>query len=385
MYPTQLSWAKRGELWLRLGVRLLIVGLSLLFIWKAMPPLLSLFAPFVFAFMAATLLNPIVRQLQRRLNWNRGILTMFVLVFLLCGLGSLIWILIGAVGRELITLLNNWESIVAQSVDTVNQLELLFDELWALVPPDLVSVIDSIYVSLLSWTETAAPQLLESLTNRSLSIAKGAPSFILALLMFLIASYFITADYPYLRSRTKDFLSPQLLHFASQVKRTTLSAFGGYLRAQFLLSMGVFCILIVGFFFMGQGYGVLLALVLSMIDFIPILGAGTVMVPWAFLCLFTMEFRTAFSLMIIWGIITLFRRMAEPKVVGNQTGLSPILSLVSIYVGMKLAGVLGMILGPIVALIILNLSEIGLFKGIRMDFAAVGKDVSAILATEPDD
>ena len=115
-----------------------------------------------------------------------------------------------------------------------------------------------------------------------------------------------------------------------------------------MLSVGVFFILLVGFILTRQSYGLLLALGLAVLDFIPIVGAGTVMVPWAVIALFTRDYVTAVNLMLIWGVIALFRRVMEPKFVGNQTGLSPILSLFSIYVGMKIAGVLGMIWGRFV-------------------------------------
>ena len=147
--------------------------------------------------------------------------------------------------------------------------------------------------------------------------------------------------------------------------------------------MGVFFILLVGFFLIHQPYGLLLALGLAIMDFIPIIGAGTVMVPWAVIALFMGDFQTAVELMVIWGIIALFRRVMEPKFVGDQTGLSPILSLMSIYVGMKLGGVLGMILGPTILLICLNLAAMGIFRGLRLDLTAAGQDVLAILSRRP--
>ena len=88
-------------------------------------------------------------------------------------------------------------------------------------------------------------------------------------------------------------------------------------------------------------------------------------------------------MMSIWGVIALFRRVMEPKFVGDQTGLSPILSLVSIYVGMKLAGVLGMILGPIVLLVLLNLAGMGMFRSLRRDLTAAAEDIAAILSHRP--
>ena len=114
----------------------------------------------------------------------------------------------------------------------------------------------------------------------------------------------------------------------------------------------------------------LLALGLAILDFIPIIGSGTVMVPWAVVALFTRDFSTAVYLMVIWGVVAMFRRVAEPRFVGDQTGLSPILSLISMYVGMKLAGVLGMILGPILCLVALNICRTGLFDGLAADLGA---------------
>ena len=132
------------------------------------------------------------------------------------------------------------------------------------------------------------------------------------------------------------------------------------------------------------GLRLVLALGLAMLDFIPIVGAGTIMVPWAFLALFTHDYAQAIQIMLIWGVIAMFRRVGEPKVVGDQTGLSPILSLVSIYVGMRLGGVLGMVLGPTVALIALNLVKLGLFEGLRLDLAAAAEDIMALLRERPE-
>ena len=140
-----------------------------------------------------------------------------------------------------------------------------------------------------------------------------------------------------------------------------------------------------GFVLTRQPYGLLLALGLAVLDFIPIVGAGTVMVPWAVVELITRNFSSAISLMVIWGIIALFRRAMEPKFVGDQTGLSPVLSLLSVYVGMKLGGVLGMILGPVLTLVVLNLAGMGLFRGLRADLSAAAWDVAAILSHRPED
>ncbi len=83
--------------------------------------------------------------------------------------------------------------------------------------------------------------------------------------------------------------------------------------------------------------------------------------------------------MVIWGIIALFRRVGEPKILGDQTGLSPILSLVGIYVGMRVGGVLGMVVGPLLLLVCINLAKLGIFRPVAADLRLAVRDVAAIL------
>lgn len=135
-----------------------------------------------------------------------------------------------------------------------------------------------------------------------------------------MAAYMLMVDYPELRARAAQHTHERLLRFVVQVRNIALAAFGGYLRAELLLSVGVFFILLMGFFLIGQSYGLLLALGLAMLDFIPIVGAGTIMVPWAFLALFTHDYAQAIQIMLIWGVIAMFRRVGEPEGRGGSDG-----------------------------------------------------------------
>jgi len=380
----QLTWPQRGALWLRLGIRL---GLGLLAVWAVLRfgrPLASLFAPFLFALAAAALLNPLVKKLQRALGWDRRALT-FLLLLLLFGLiGGGLALLVYAAAGQLVSLVQNWSGLLDSLQSVLEQLEELFARFLTLVPPQVTQLVEQAGDDLFQWLGEAVPDALGSLGLEAGERAMGLPGFLVALVIFVMATYLLTADYPYLRSRYVQHLDEGVLRFLSQLRATALGAFGGYVKAEFLLSVGVFFILLAGFFLIRQPYGLLLALGLAVMDFIPIIGAGTVMVPWAFAALFTGDFASAVGLMAIWGVIALFRRVMEPKFVGDQTGLSPILSLVSIYVGMKLAGVLGMVFGPVVTLVALNLAGMGMFRGLRLDLEAAARDIAAILSQRPE-
>jgi len=379
----QLSWPQRGKLWLRLGIRLALAALAVGLLCSMGRFLFSLTAPFVFALMAAAALNPAIRWLQRRLGWSRPLLTLLTLLLLFGLVGGALWLVGYTVAGELLSLAQNWDQILLRLEELVGELEQLAARLWAMLPVSLAGTGEDLMGALVAWLQSTIGPLLQGLAAVVTNKAVALPSFLLALVIFLMALYFLTADYPYLRTWAVQHTSASVTRFFSQVKQTALAAFGGYLKAELMLSVGVFFILLIGFVLTRQSYGLLLALGLAVLDFIPIVGAGTVMVPWAVIALFTQDYVTAVNLMLIWGGIALFRRVMEPKFVGNQTGLSPILSLFSIYVGMKIAGVLGMILGPICTLVILNLAGLGIFDGIRADLSAAAADIAAILRERP--
>lgn len=384
MNNRQLTWPQRGRLWLRLGLRLILTALV---VWAAIKfgrPLLSLFAPFLFALAAAALLNPLVKRLQKALGWNRQLLSALLLILLFGLIGGGLALLVYAAAGQLMSLVQNWSGLLASAQSAIDQVEALFARFLALVPPQVTEIVEETGDELFRWLSDAVPAALAGLGREAGEKAMGLPSFLMALIIFVMATFLLTADYPYLRSRAVQHMDEGVLRFLGQLRSTALGAFGGYLKAEFFLSVGVFFILLAGFFVTGQPYGLLLALGLAVMDFIPIIGAGTAMVPWAFVALFTGDLPSAVELMVIWGAIALFRRVMEPKFVGDQTGLSPLLSLAAIYVGMKLAGVLGMIFGPVVALVALNLAGMGMFRGFRLDLEASARDIAAILSERPE-
>lgn len=383
MEERKLSWPERGKLWARLGIRLALLAAALWLLRAVGLPLLSLFAPFVAALITAAILHPLIRLLQRRLGVPRKFSTLLILLLLFGLLGAGIGYLGYAGGVELVALVQNWNGLLESLQSTLDQIEIMSAQLWRLVPPQLTAAVESVTQGFMEWLSSAMPNLLNAAVEYTTDKARGVPDVVLALIIYIMACYMLTVDYPYLRSQAVQHTHQRLLHFLKQVRDTALAAFGGYLRAEFLLSVVVFFILLVGFFVIGQPYGLLLALVLAVMDFIPIIGAGTVMVPWAVVDLFMGNYFHAVQLMVIWGAIALFRRVGEPKFVGDQTGLSPIASLISIYIGWRLAGMLGMILGPTIALIALNLIRLGIFEGVRLDLAAAAEDIMAVLRERP--
>ena len=143
-------------------------------------------------------------------------------------------------------------------------------------------------------------------------------------------------------------------HWYSLIKSLKLAC-GGYIRAQLIIMTIVFTILLIGFSILGVKTAVLFAFIIAVIDMIPILGTGTVLLPWAVISLLQSNYKLAVGLVIIYLVVLLTRQLIEPKIVGSQIGLHPLATLLAMYTGYKLIGMFGMILGPITAILIVSL------------------------------
>lgn len=383
MEDQELSWRERGRLWMRLGIRLLLTLLVLAALALAGPALLSLFMPFVLAFVVAWLLNPLVRGIQRRLGISRKFLSLVLILLILAVAGGVLVAFIWNIAQEIISLYEDWSSISTALQEALSSLDHAFSRFMSLIPADIRTASDAYLESLFTWLQGAVTTALGSSAAYATRIATQVPSFAVGTVVFLMGSYYLTADYPHIRYLVSKRFTGRSRHFLQEVRQAALSAFGGYVKAEFILSVGVFFILLAGFTIIGQPYTLLLAFLLAIMDFIPIIGAGTVMVPWAVVDLALGNLRESIELMVIWGLIALFRRVGEPKVVGDQTGLPPVVSLISIYVGMQLAGVLGMILGPVVCMVVLNICRLGIFNPVLEDIRLAAADLSAFLKHRP--
>lgn len=380
----ELTWRERGRLWMRMGIRLVLLTAALLLLFFVVPPLLSLFMPFVLALVMAWILNPVVRWLHRKLKISRRVLSALLIILVFAVVGGVLAAFLYGIGSEVYDLVTNW-SVVGNAIqEALDAVGGYFDRVLILLPDQINDWLDGTYERLIVWLQQVVPEWLTSAGKGVGNAAMKVPSAAIAAVVFLMAVYFVTADYPRLWLMVTARMSPEVHSFLSRVRKIAVGAFGGYVRAQLILSLAVFFILLIGFSLVGQGYALLLAFLFAVMDFIPIIGSGTAMVPWAAVSLIVGDYRRALELMVIWGVICLFRRVAEPKVVGDQTGLSPILSLVSIYVGMRLGGVLGMILGPVVLLIVLNVCKMDVCAGTRKDLRLAVQDVRALLAVDRD-
>lgn len=375
----ELTWRERGRLWLRLGLRLGVVLLAVWLIVRVGLPLVHLLMPFVAALVLAWLLNPVIRFLQKKLGWKRNVLSLILVLVCIFVVGVLAAGLVYSLVSQVASFLQNWQPLWSDTMYALSSITETLEEFLKPLPAETYAQLSGLLERGVEWLGSVVPQLLTRAAGSAGNVALSLPAWAIGFVIFLMASYFISSDYPHLRYKAAQGVPEEFRGFLRDVKGVAVDAFGGYVKAELILSSVIFLILLVGFFIMGEPYALLLAFILGVMDFIPIIGSGTAMVPWAVIDVVLGNYRHAIGLMVVWGIIAVFRRVAEPKVVGDQTGLSPIASLVSIYVGMRLAGVAGMILGPVVCLVALSILRGGVLDNTFADLRLAMSDIIAIL------
>lgn len=346
--------------WWRILARGLFLTGAVLFLIYGLPWFFHLFAPFLLGIWLAYRLNPWVTALEGRLSWRRKWLVLWLLGGLALWVLAFLWLLIPAALGEIRGLATEWEPLLQKGLGVLGDFQQNLAQILQREPTDLGEEwLDTALVEVKLWIGDLGAGVIFSLGNLALKI----PAFFVAFFVCLLATYFFTCDFPQLQEKMKKLTSKRWQWWAKELKTSTGLALMGYLKAQLILALGVCVIMLLGFWWMGLRFPLVLALVIALLDFIPMIGAGMVLLPWAGVALLSDHGSLSWKLLLIWVTTLLFRHLLEAKVVGKQTGLSPVLSLMSIYVGLQVAGIWGMIFAPIVLLVVLRFFDLGIFRG----------------------
>ena len=192
-----------------------------------------------------------------------------------------------------------------------------------------------------------------SLTHAVSSI----PEILITVVFVFVSTYFLTSDRLTINAFIHRQLSAGAIVALGRVQSFLSESLFKWLRAQALIISITFLELLLGFVLMGQPYALFLALATAVVDALPILGVGTVLIPWAIVCLFTGEVGMAISLCALYGVVLVVRNVVEPRIVGGQLGLHPFVALLCIYFGYRTAGFAGMFVLPVLVLVLIKLHE----------------------------
>lgn len=329
------------------------------------PKVILLFMPFIIGWFLALLANPLVRFFEEKIKIKRKAGSVLVIVSVIAG----ICVLIYAIGNRLVKALIGFLKIVPDMWQDMKVEFLGVSRKWSNVidslPKEVIEKAGEIGETIGTEVGVIVGELSVPTADAVGDFAGNIPGIVIAVIMCLLSAYFFVTEKEYVGNLFKKIIPASWMKKCLLLKKTTIDVIVGYLKAQLKIEIWVYFILAAGFMLLKVRYGYLIAIPIALLDILPVFGTGTVLVPWTLFKLLSGDYIYALGLMVIWGVSQLVRQVIQPKMIGDSMGMAPIPTLIHLYVGYKLAGVIGMIVAVPFGILVLAMNDAGFFDNAK--------------------
>ena len=309
------------------------------------------FAPFIIALAISSFIEPPIRFLMKKTKLSRKVAALISLLTVAIVFGSLIVLLISRIYREAESLYQILPGYIPEIYHNISSLINKASDIYFGLPKEVTISIDN----MVSNITDSVPKVLKSLMSGILNTAVSIPQAIIFVIVTMLSTFFLSSDRDSIYNYIKSNFPEALINKIISIKNDMFMALFGYIRAQLILMSITFIELSIGFWIIGVRHFILLASIIAVIDALPILGTGGVLIPWAIYEFITTDFTTGIKLIILYGIVLVVRQLIEPKVLGQQIGLHPLITLMSMYLGLRIFSYPGLIIGPVTVLLLKNI------------------------------
>lgn len=350
--------------WTRVARKLLIIIFTFVILYFGVK-LAAFYMPFLIAFIISLMLEPLIRFLMRKLKLKRKQSSIVVIIFIMGIIIGLITWAVSSLISEGSSLLNNINEYVEITTKKIQDMIAQINIKNLNIPDAVLSAIENSSKDLLNMLASELQNIIKSLLNFITSI----PTIGIYLSVTFLALYFMCTDKVYMIDQLEHHLPEVWVKKLYRHLKDLVKVLGGYLKAEATLIIISFVISLIGlyiFHFVGLNvkYPLLYAVAIGFVDALPIFGSGTVMVPWAIIEGFNGDIKLGIAVLGLWIVMSIIRQLIEPRIVGNHIGIHPIFTLIAMYTGFKLIGVIGLFIGPIALIILKNIFSAILDKGI---------------------
>ena len=333
------------------GVLLIAAALFMTYLFEPL-------CPFIFGFLIAWLLQKPAKSIAQKLRLPSRI-PAFLLTIVFY---SILFVAVTVAGLQIISALEHFfpkipalytSQIVPFISETFDLLEVKMQEF----DPSVVDIIDRISREVFSYLEKLISTVSVSAVRLASGLVTSMPSFILTVIVTVVSSCFISLDFDHIVGYVKSRLPARFQDAISTTVTTGVTSIRKILVSYIIIMFMSFFELSIGFLLLKVPYAVGLALLVAIIDIMPILGTGLVLIPWALIAAVLRQFRMAVGVALLYIIMLVVRNVVEPKLVGHQMGLHPVATLLSMFVGLQLFGILGLFGFPIALSLYIKLAS----------------------------
>lgn len=352
----------------RLVLRLLGVVLAFAVLRWVLPEIWDKLSPFIIAVPLAAALQPVIRFLQKRIKMKRSPAALIpVLLLLFIFLGLLIWLFTFGIG-QVTRIVNHSGDMVTESINTVRQaLNNLLATIGETTDPGVEqwirNAMSSAVERLSQWGTGAA----ERLVTFSISLAASMPYCIIYISFLTIGLYFIAKNYDEIRSYLPGGKRRKQDSRTTQLTNSTLKSLFGYLRVQGTFGLIVWIVSWIYLACFGYKYAGVTALFCGVMELVPMIGSGVPYIVMSILQFLLGNTAAGLQLLFLTLGLQVLRRVLEPKLMSDSIGISPLQSLIGMFVGLRYGGIIGLIGGPVLMSVVVGAFKGGLFASTIRD------------------
>lgn len=340
----------------------ILAGLAYIVLKYALPLLM----PFVIAFVIAFVLKPLINKITEKTPLNRRTVAIIVLTVLYLLLAAL-FVFLGArlivyIGELFTGLPLFYQTTIEPAFSTVSS---WLEGLFANIDPAITNFLGSAGDSLSQAISRLVGSVSSGAAKMVTGFAGGVPLFVVSFFLTIISSYFLVVDYYKVTSFITRQFSEKARRLVFVIKNYVVNVLFKFTKAYLIIILITFSEVSIGLLILGVPSPFLIGIAVALVDILPVLGSGTILIPWAIYSLFIQNYFLGIGLLILYAIITVIRQIIEPRIVGKQIGLYPLLTLIFMFLGARFFGFWGMFGLPVMLTVLLYLNrsgEIKLFK-----------------------
>ena len=319
--------------------------------------------PFLVAYVISAMLRPLARLIEKRTKIKYKIASLLVVIFFYCTVGAIVFVICAEIfsfSRSMIMKLPGfYSSTLEPMLKTLlgGSLKLPDD-----FDPTIASALNSVSSNLLGYVGNVVAWISSAIGSYVSTFAMSLPSLVLKIIFSIVSSFYFTADYDHIHGFIRKQFGDEGLDKFDAARRAIRDIIFSYIKSYAIILGITFVELTVALLILRIPGAVLFALLIAVFDILPVVGTGTILIPWAVVELINGRYGMAIGLIITYIVIFIIRNIIEPKIVGEQVGLHPLVTLLAMFVGTMLFGVIGLFGIPITMALIVDLNDKGIIK-----------------------
>ena len=329
--------------------------------------LLRFLMPFVIGWIIAAIAAPLVNWLEKRLKIVKKLGSALIVILVLAAIILALYFGISRLVLEIRDLIRNFPEMYAQLETGLRQIGDTLSGIFERLPSGIQNGWNTVVENLDQYMGNLVSNISEPTVTAAGNIAKQVPSYLIGFLVSVLSAYFFIVQREEVLNWMKKVAPGSIQKRMTLVIDNLRYAVGGYFKAQFKIMAIVFVILLVGLGLLGTGYFVLVAFLIAFLDFLPFFGTGTAMIPWAVYKFFMGDYKMTVALLYVYLFTQAVHQLLQPKLVGDSVGLNPLVTLVLLYIGYRMGGILWMILAVPIGMVLINMCQAGAFDYIFDD------------------